>query len=737
MAQKTHGKRSGTAGRPKAVAAPDEDERRPIGSAVLAVSATHAATNGEPAQAAPRKFPKKILFRTLCGLFAAVCIYRIATFAPQPIDSPRTLRHLLYPLLTLFISHYQYTEVLAKDWTNWCLIALILPAALALLNLYSARGVFPLRGRAGRILCSRALFFGSLGVGLLVCRFPVFLGGPANPDESQFLAAAQKLFVDPVFFRSVDCGSTGPGNIYPLMLPAAAGLSPDYASGRVIALLLILCSLYFLYRAFGEFGEEHIARIAIVPAFVFFSVVSHPDFIHYSSEHVSLLLTSLAVFVAARTIRRPERYRGPIAGLGALAAVAFFSKMQAVPIVGAAGLVALARVYCTEKRVRFWRPAVFYLAGLAPLPAANAAVCLAVGGWRTFLMAYIRGNWNYPGAVRNASFLSDISQFTSYLALTREFQFYFLGLLVVLACGVFRALRREPRSEYPLFLELAGLSVALIAGWVYLGSCAPSVFEMAVVLCFLTAPAAVVFLLITGAGGDPEKNWFGVLAGAVTLAATYAVYAPHRMFPHYLLLLAIPLCAVSGWLLLRCYDREEPVLAGFRTIKPRRRLPGLAFALIFLSVPLGAARYQVSFLPYNLFPVPPSTLASEEGALIQKLTLPGASIVVWGWNSRLYVDSGRTAATRDTAGAAFVYGPGNSDPFYRDRFLQDLRRRPADLLVDALATSCCYFNDRNQHGFELDPLIAQYLNSRYVQVAEKNGNRFYLRRDLAKGAGKN
>jgi hypothetical protein len=153
--------------------------------------------------------------------------------------------------------------------------------------------------------------------------------------------------------------------------------------------------------------------------------------------------------------------------------------------------------------------------------------------------------------------------------------------------------------------------------------------------------------------------------------------------------------------------------------------------LIFVAVPVGAARYQLGFLPENLFTTP-YTLGSVEGAFIQKLTRPGASIVVWGWNSTLYVDSGRTAATRDTSGATFVRGRGNIDPFYRDRFLEDLRRRPAELLVDALATSCCMFNDRNQHGFELDPLISQYVNSHYVQVAEKNGDRFYLRRDLAK-----
>ena len=686
------------------------------------------AAEGEPQK---QKESRRRLIWLFCMLLLAVGIYRLATFTPQPLDSPHTLRPLLYRWYSALFRPDPYTEKDAEAWTGWCYLALAIPAVLALLSHYSARGIFPLRGRAGRIVGSRALLFGSIAVGLFVCRFPVLLRNHFNPDESQFLAAADKLFIDPVFFRSVDCGSSGPGNIYPLMLPALAGISPDYVSSRLVGLLLILLSIYFLYRGFAVLGADDVARIAILPAFGFFALAAHPDFVHYSSEHVPLLLCSLAFFAAIHAIRRPESGARPLIGLGALTAAAFFTKMLSVPIIAAAAAVAASSVYLNGASRWPWRPILLLFAGFAPLPLINACVCAAAGVWRDFWTAYVLGNWQYAQAKASTTFLSEFPQFASYLVLTREFQFLILTFLALLAVSVYQTMRREPRGESALFIEIATVITGVLAAAVYVKSAEAARPQSGLyALCFLGAGVAAVFLAATARWEDRAIRWFGLLSAAMLAAALFSVYAARRMFPHYELLLVIPLCMAMAWILIRRPDTRAAGLLERRAPPPALR-PRLSFVLLFLALSAGSAKYLVPGLLYNVYPPPPPTLANPGSELIQKLTRPRSRIVVWGWNSEVYLGAGRSPATRDISGAGtFMLAGARIGSFGRERFLRDLRRRPADLFIDALDTSCCYFDDRNKYGFDLLPEIKSYIYGRYIQVSDADSERFYMRRDL-------
>src|SRR4051794_23955123 len=55
---------------------------------------------------------------------------------------------------------------------------------------------------------------------LLAWRWPFLLSADEyNPDESQLIAGAITLRIDPVPWRSVDGFTSGPLNFYPLLLP--------------------------------------------------------------------------------------------------------------------------------------------------------------------------------------------------------------------------------------------------------------------------------------------------------------------------------------------------------------------------------------------------------------------------------------------------------------------------------------------------------------------------------------
>ncbi|MDQ6758287.1 MAG: hypothetical protein M3Z32_00305, partial [Acidobacteriota bacterium] len=297
--------------------------------------------------------------------------YRLATFTPQPLDAPHTLRPILNAWFDIFLRSYAHPETAYENWRTLCLLMLSVAPALAILNLLWERASLRFPPRVAKVLCSRGLFFASIAAALLLCRYPTLLDYQLNPDEGEFLSAAHKLFYNPNFFASTDCGSSGPLNIYPLMLPAIFGLSPDYASSRMLVLLIALCAIYLFYRTVRLLASDAIARIAIVPLACALAVFENPNMVHYSSEQVPLLLIALAFYIAVRVLHNPAAHRIPLFLLGMLTSAAFFSKMQSVPIVASIGAVAIAFT-CASCKTHFTRPVLLFVAGLAPLQVLNA-----------------------------------------------------------------------------------------------------------------------------------------------------------------------------------------------------------------------------------------------------------------------------------------------------------------------------------------------------------------------------
>jgi hypothetical protein len=658
----------------------------------------------------------------------SVSIYRLTKFQLEPLDGEHTLRPVLLGWFNRMLGWYRFPQDAESDWLILCYVVLLIPAALVWWNCCCARGIFRTGRIAARVACSRVTLFASVAIGLLVCRFPSLLNDPSNPDESHLLATAHKLFFDPVFFRAANCGSTGPFNVWPLMLPALAGITPDYATGRLILILIVLLSLYFLYRAIAQVGADHVARMAILPGFGFFSLVTYPDFLHYSTEYVSILVTSLAMFACLRTVRDPRRHAWPLVGLGALVAVGFFAKQQSVPIIAAAAAVGLACVYFSREAGRAWRPVALLAAGFAPLPLLNAWICAATGCWPEFVRDYILGNIRY--AQSGQKFPDELRLLAAYLLRTREIQYLFLAFLVVCAVSVYSLLRRPPKGEYLLFVEICAVATAIIAASVGFVSTGGLSAGWLCAVLFLAAAASLVFLLVEAFGGDRGVFWLGILSSAVLAASVFSVYRAHHMFPHYVLLSVSPLCATMGWMLVQQPSSAQPLQPRSAPgAEPEAPSPRLPFVMLYLALFAGCTWYLHSSVSYTFEFPHPKTMATPEGRLVQSLTRPGPTLAVWGWYSPLYSEAGRPPALRDAVfGNEFTSDPTGA--YWHGRFLIDMRQHRPEMFVDALKRSCCIYEDP-ANRFERVPALKSYIDSDYIQVADRWDLRFFLRRDLA------
>ena len=129
-----------------------------------------------------------------------------------------------------------------------------------------------------------------------------------NPDESQMITQGKTLAVDPVYFRSVDGTTIGPLDSYALIVPSWIGLPFDYRSARLLGLLLVAASLFFLYKTARLWFGERPAQLAMLPVLFTLGLTRNGDLLSYCSELVPIFLLSAGswLFSGIDTRRQSE-----------------------------------------------------------------------------------------------------------------------------------------------------------------------------------------------------------------------------------------------------------------------------------------------------------------------------------------------------------------------------------------------------------------------------------------------
>jgi hypothetical protein len=678
------------------------------------------------------------------ALLAVFCVYRLAVFAPLPLDTPGTLRPILYAVFKWFVGSATREQAFAQ-WSTYCSLLLWVPAVLAILHYGWRQGLLKLPRRAAQMLCSRWLFFTSIGVCLVLCRYPTLLQPELNPDEGAFIAAAFKLFYDPNFFHAADCATNGPLNIYALMLPAIFGISPDFASSRLLAIIIVFLCAFLFYRAIALLAPEELARLAVLPFVAAMAVVNNTELRHYSSEYVPLLLIATALYWSVRVLCHPARYQGPAFWLGMLACAAFFAKMQSVPVVLSLTMVALAYVYVSGSAGTRWRPVLLFVAGAMPLLLLNAILCLSAGVWKDFWISYVRSNIYYTD-MGTGGFITNLRPFTEFLVSTYEVRFFLFTVLAVgVAYLVERRWRQRAMAEHDRLVLVTTVSAVLAAKVVL-----PSVdgwtiytYFMLIALCLL--PLYIAVLYSRQRLSLHPVSWLGFLSLLFSAATFYSIYKAHRPFLHYLLFLFLPLSTAMAWMLVRQagsapdQDSEKRQLS---VSKPHR----FGFVVLVLAFLFAYQSYIWNLQDNQLFNKAAADIRPAEGEFVRSVTSPGPTIFVWGWNVRPYLGSGRGTATRDLMVANgfrsynMLVNPPEFNPtrksleidnYYKKRIMHDLRANPPELFIDSISIASWFMHDRRYFGFKQIPELNQFVKDHYVAFTEFYEERFYLRRDLA------
>lgn len=534
-----------------------------------------------------------------------------------------------------------------------------------------------------KFLLSNLIFIISLVTFILAARWPGFLSPMLDPDEAQFIAGAIKLLKDAVFWRAVDAGSSGPLNVYPLTLPAFFGFRIEYASSRVIGLIMIIAAIVCLYYALSTLYDKSLSRLAIVPVVTTVALMTKSGYVHYTSEHFSIAILSVALLIVCKYYAGNSSNPNPlIFSLGFILGTTPFAKMQSVPIAFSIACIFLHILWLKSRaRGQFIRSlAAFFLGGI--LFSALVVLYLIIFSiYDAFWTSYIQQNFLIysnvlGGNPTQVNFWAKINIFLNMLINVKDTQMLFLLTAIALIVGIpFLIIKRFFLSRHR---------------------------EKSNTFCFVYYS---LFILV---------------------ASSYSIIKPGNSFPHYLLFLIIP----SGFLIGVFLGELAKVLQVSQLTRSNLKF-SLLTGVVFIIVASSFLQFAITITLDNFHLDNRRRFAKNYLSPIAKTILkyasPGESMAVWGMEPELYVDTGVVQATRDSVPIWQIL-PGSLQEYFLKRYTDDLINSNAKLFVDAVAPRMIGFKDRETQGHEVFPEIARVIKENYRLVDEVQGVRIYLKK---------
>lgn len=506
-------------------------------------------------------------------------------------------------------------------------------------------------------------FVGAMAATLFAFRWPILLFPcEIQPDESMMIAEAMKYLRDDFIpWRSVDSGTHGPLNAYVLMLPALLGMKLDYASARMVGLFCIAGTLLFSYLTLRTVVNDALAKIAVLPLFMFYCFTCYFDFVHYSSEHVPVLLLAAAVYFLTRIVLSYE-VRTDIFLAGLLLGAVPFAKLQAAPVAALLLLSGGCVLYAKNKALCIHpaRPLVLYCSGAVLVPIIIIVMLIYGNAFHDFWNTYILNGIYYMNM--------DKYRIPFAVLLHNFAQMDFLHYIVSNA----------------LVLLSAGIAA----------------------MAYAVPPRQIIKTALT--------------ATLYLLPCMYIVFGPKRDFAHYLLFLVQPVALMTGLIMGKiAHELSERnrmnvsgaiVVVGFLSI-------------ILFQVPKEGKYYddisaRMRDAKEYFAPDPWRVIAPEESvitSMVLKKAQPVDKMAIWGSSARFFVSTGLVPGTRDM----IVLNQMEESPlqdYFRNRFLVDLKAAKPKIFMDSVSSFSTTHQENDKYGHETFAELADHIGKYYTLV---------------------
>jgi hypothetical protein len=235
----------------------------------------------------------------------------------------------------------------------------------------------------------------------------------------------------------------------------------------------------------------------------------------------------------------------------------------------------------------------------------------------------------------------------------------------------------------------------------------------------------------------PKKSWYLIIFSiALFIVSVYCVLAPGRSYPHYILLLFVPigviLAVVVHGVVIGLTSRLPVESSWLVLARP------FTIAVILLVTVCYHFHTQFSYRPDFLDKAEANYKSyvpfTEVTSALKKFTAPDIKMAIWGWGTELWVTTNFRLGTRYT-NTAGVIEQGSVQDFYTKRFLIDLEKNKPLLFVDTVAPGFFRYSDRSLYGFENFLSVKKYIDRNYTFHSEMKGVRIFKRNMLPAQAG--
>jgi hypothetical protein len=499
-----------------------------------------------------------------------------------------------------------------------------------------------------------------LAVALPVWRIRSLLyNGEINVDESMILAQALKYISDPMPWRSVVGGSSGPLNTWVLLWAPLLGLKLGYLAARITGLLCTFALLSGTIFSLSEIAGRRLALVAAMPATTLLLSTLNLDFLHFSSEQFPSALCAWIVYLMARQRKKITQTRAY--WIGFLTGALPFTKLQVAPagvLLFVFGIIILW--ISSDTTLAKCRIMLAQTAGGITVPALILLPVTAAGVWSDFMEFYIQSGLRYSNSGQRISALDFLFKSVP------DFSAFFT---VLIAASVGALLLQSVRRPTRFF-----------------------------------SPAN----LLQGAG---LLSLFGVML--------YGILRAGFGFPHYLMLLIGPSTLAAGWLASNFFNEQslcntppletQPSLGASISTTPTPKAEKVAhtpkttsspsfaphteasqnkrlgLGIVFVSVFLCLFQARSTFAIYSQNQQFLTSWGQEANPIadaLKQIAKPGDSLCIWGWYAKLHVFTQLRPATRFAAGNLEVDLPPEINPTLR-AFLSDVQTSKPAFFVDA------------------------------------------------------
>jgi hypothetical protein len=388
-----------------------------------------------------------------------------------------------------------------------------------------------------------------------------------------------------------------------------------------------------------------------MPTILFYAFVRDPDFTHYSSETLPVLLLSVMIWLLCRAWTTGNFSKMSVFSAGFLAGCVPFAKLQAGPLALFLLAAGLAFIIFLQRK-DYLRKAGLMCLGAAFFPALILTIVLVCGAGNDFWKSYILA----PAAYTREGLGTKIEALWTLFTFGTNFRSYFAS-------------------------ALAG-GVLLLATW-----------------CYVREPRL-----------DRKLFWPLLATLAFYILAVFCIALAGKPFGHYLLLL-IPAQAVFFGLILAAgktlvlSEKIDPQLFP----KPVHWfLAGVALVII-----LQIGKAPVYFNQTRAFLAHRTVdRKSFVARRIMQASRPEDTLSVWGWMPSYYVETRLMPGTRDAIGH-FLTEAGPYRDYYQQRYLNDLRQSRPAIFVDAMADGVLTPPWARLMPHEANPELAGFIDDNY------------------------